>query len=453
MVTPEVLFTLNALACDFYVSQFAGSPAEAYARKRGIDDATAARWRLGYAPPGGMLSRHLGAAGYNEVTLLEASFRPRKEGTRSGGGDFFRDRLMFPILDRDSERVIAFASRRLRDEDAGSPKYLNSYETPIFKKAETLYGFPNLEEPEASKEVFVVEGNIDMIALWGAGVRNVVATCGTAVTPEHLFLMAEVTKRITLVLDADFAGQKATRRSLLFEGASALDLGVLPVPARADGSKQDPDDLIRNGRGPWDALRAAGRLERWEWLWRDARAPYDAVFARDVEARVAFKDAWTKLVLEHAADRGEGERLLARAEAELRLPAGMLAREYLGALEPTSGVEASSDDLLLVALAAHWPERVAAARFLPLSKGASVVRDNWTAAGGPHPGARLRHLAATQAEAAERAWAGAMRGAVANEVRARIATITREVLSDQRRAPDATAEIDNLRHLLSPSAI
>ena len=454
MATPDVVFALNALAADFYVAQFAGSPAEAYTRKRGISAETAARWRLGYAPPGNALSRHLTAAGYPEGVLLEASFRPRrKEGEKAAGGDLFRNRLMFPILDRDNIRVIAFGSRRLSNDDNDGPKYFNSYGTPVFSKSETLYGFPNLAEPDSAEEIFVVEGNIDMIALWAAGIRNVVATCGTAVTPEHLFLMAEVAERITLVMDSDDAGQKATRKSLLFDGASALDLGVLPVPPAADGSKQDPDDFVRSGRQAWDALRAEGRLDRWEWLWRDARAPHETTLANDVEARVAFKDAWAKLVREHAADQGEGESLLARAEGELGLPAGLLAREYLGSLESVANHEATADELLLVALAAHWDDRVAAAPLLPLAKPAAAVRDTWLAAGAPHPGARLRHMVSTQSEAAERAWAAALRGPVANGVRVRIAALTREALTanDPGLLANAQVEIEGLRRLLAPA--
>lgn len=454
MATPDVVFALNSLATDFYVARFAGSPAEAYTRKRGISAETAARWRLGYAPPGNLLSQYLTAAGYTEGALLEASLRPRrKEGERAASGDFFRDRLMFPILDRDGVRVIAFGSRRLRDEENAGPKYLNSAVTPIFNKTETLYGLPNLADPASADEIFVVEGNIDMIALWAAGVRNVVATCGTAVTPEHLFLMAEVAERITLVMDSDPAGQKATRKSLLFDGAAALDLGVLPVPPAADGAKQDPDDFVRAGRAAWDALRAEGRLDRWEWLWRDVRAPHEPALERDVEARVAFKEAWAKLVQGHAADQGEGEALLARAEAELRLPSGLLAREYLGSLEPAGNHDATGDELLLVALAAHWGERAPAALFLPLAKPAAAVRDTWLTAGAPHPGARLRHMASTQANAAERAWAAALRGPVANGIRVRIAALTREALTggDPAKLQVAQAEIEGLRRLLAPT--
>jgi DNA primase len=303
----------------------------------------------------------------------------------------------------------------MRDDDESNPKYLNTVETPLFRKRELLYGLPNLAAAKAAGAVFVVEGNFDMLGLHHAGVTNVVAALGTALTLEHLALLRGYVERLDLVLDADPAGQTATLRSLLLEGIEAFDVGVIPL----SGGK-DPDEIVREDPTAWAGL-VAGRIRRWEYLWRRTAAPFEERIGSDVEARVDWKDAWCRLVSEQVADRENGERLLSRLERRLELPAGVLGSEYLLEL-PAARTEA--DELLLIALARDWAVRRHAAPLLPLGKAAGAICERWQRTGAPELVGRLAERAGSEGESAELAWTMALRGELGAKIRERIGLLT-----------------------------
>lgn len=399
-VAPAVVAELNALAAARYEELLwspPGAAALAYARSRGLSDRALRHWRLGFAPADGRtLLRELGREGWGEPTLIEAGLvRPGERGA----SDLLRDRLVLPIIDRDGSRVLAFGSRRLRDDDPKVPKYLNSPETPLFRKGETLFGLANLAAIERAGEAFVVEGNLDAIALWDAGVENVVAAAGTAFTAEHLAVLRSVVGKITLVLDADAAGQAATVRSLLLPGAERAGLGVVEMA----GGK-DPAELIgTGGRAAWDALVAGGRLDRWDHLWRAIERRHPERSA-DVEAAIAWKEEWATLVREHAGEPLAARGLLGRLASALELPITLLAKEYLTDLAPAPLVEeggASGDELLLLALATNWSLRAPLVGYLPLGKPALAELERWRKAGSPTLGPRLSRLVEAEGAAAE----------------------------------------------------
>ena len=402
-LTPDTIAELNALAAEVFAAAYRGSPAEAYANSRGFRAETATHWRFGYAVPSATnLLDRLGAAGWPEGTLVEAGLcRPSERGTI----DMFRDRLVFPILDRDGVRILGFGSRRLRDDDKAIPKYVNSPATPLFAKNETLYGWPNMAAIIAAGEAIVVEGNLDMIAVHQAGIHNVVAACGTAVTAEHLYA----------------AGQAATRRTLLLDAAGHFDVGVAVMA----GGK-DPAELLAAPDG-LPAFRAllANRVNRWDHLAALTIAPYAETLESDVEARVAYKDAWTKLVAEHADDRATGERLLAPMAARLGLDARALATEYLPADAPRAGE--GNDELLLLALAEKWSERRHIADLLPLNAASRSVIDTW--GDEPRLTARLRDRALRDKSAAEQAFLLVARRDIAPALRTRISQTSAAVVA------------------------
>ena len=289
MLTTARLADLNARAAALYRAAWPGSPAEAYARSRGLSDRAAAHWGLGYAPPRNALLRRLAAEGVPEAVLVEAGLA--RAGER-GTGDVFRDRLVMPIPAEDGT-VLGFGSRRLRDDDPAVPKYLNSPETPLYRKGSVLYGLPNLPAAAAAREAVVVEGNLDMLSLWDAGVANAVATCGTAVTADHLALLAARGASVTLVLDSDAAGVRATRKALLLPGTGGLDVSVVAIPDGPDGAKRDPDALLREGGLPAWREALARRTSRWEHLWAGTAAEHEAAaLAGDLEAQTAWAAAW-----------------------------------------------------------------------------------------------------------------------------------------------------------------
>ncbi len=239
------LFGILQTACDFYRQALHGHPARqgaiSYLGKRGISKDIAGDFLLGYAPPGwDNLLRELGGDSLKEKYLLEAGLLA--ENPDSGRRyDRFRDRIIFPI--RDSRgRVIGFGGRVLGDD---KPKYLNSPETPVFHKGQELYGLYEARQHNRQlQDILVVEGYMDVIALAQQGLRNAVATLGTATTPEHIKRLLRIVPAITFCFDGDNAGRKAAWRALeatlehMKDGISARFL-FLP-----DGS--DPDDLVRS---------------------------------------------------------------------------------------------------------------------------------------------------------------------------------------------------------------
>jgi DNA primase len=234
------LHDVMAAAAAWFEDQYqgiAGAAARAYVEKRGLTAATRKAFGLGYAPDSkGALRRALEQ--YGDSTLVEAGLLIEVEGKEPY--DRFRDRLMIPIRDARG-RVIAFGGRIIGQ---GEPKYLNSPDTPLFDKGRTLYNLDGAA-PAArrSGRLIVVEGYLDAIAMSQAGISEVVAPLGTALTEHQIERLWRVTDVPTLCFDGDPAGQKAALRAAeraLPKLNSGHSLQIVTLP-----SGQDPDDLIR----------------------------------------------------------------------------------------------------------------------------------------------------------------------------------------------------------------
>ncbi len=173
----------------------------------------------------------------------------RREGARGGVYDRFRERLMVPLVDPGG-RVVGFGARALGDE---SPKYLNSPESPVYHKGGFLFGLDRARRAVGPEdELIVVEGYFDAIAMHQAGLRNTVATSGTALTPDQVRMMRRLVGRVLLTYDGDEAGREAMLRSLGVLLAGGLDVRVADLP-----QGDDPDSLIRrDGRAGWQAMEA-----------------------------------------------------------------------------------------------------------------------------------------------------------------------------------------------------
>lgn len=238
------LYPLMEAACEYYRNALrqhgARRIAVDYLKSRGLSGEIARDFGIGFAPPGwDNLLKHLDGDGLQQKALIDAGLliENAETGRRY---DRFRDRIMFPI--RDSRgRVIAFGGRILGDD---KPKYLNSPETPIFHKGKELYGLYEARQHNRDlDEIMVVEGYMDVIALAQQGLRNAVATLGTATSEEHIKRLFRVVPSIVFCFDGDAAGRKAAWRALeatlpsLKDGLRARFL-FLP-----DG--EDPDTLVR----------------------------------------------------------------------------------------------------------------------------------------------------------------------------------------------------------------
>ena len=210
-------------------------PARAYLRSRGIDGATVRAFRLGWAPDAwDELVRH-GGVGANELRETGLAHLSKRQSLI----DAFRNRVLFPILTESGEPV-AFGGRVLPGSDDPA-KYKNSPETAIYAKSKTLYGL-NWAKSDivAADQVVVCEGYTDVIGFHAAGVKRAVATCGTALTEEHVRLLTRFAKRVVLAFDADAAGQAAADRFYEWESKYQMTVGVLQLPKGTD-----PADLAR----------------------------------------------------------------------------------------------------------------------------------------------------------------------------------------------------------------
>ena len=213
-----------------------GSPVRLYLRKRDIRPETEKRLRLGFAPPAGGLVPHLRREGFTPDEAAEAGLL--LDNSRRAALERFRNRLLFPIRDA-MGRVVGFGGRALGDEE---PKYLNSPETPVFRKREILYGLDESKGAiRAQEEAVVVEGYMDFLAVTQAGEANAVATLGTALADGQVRALKRYARRVVLNFDRDPAGVAAAQRAILLLLAEGLRIRVVSVP---DGKY--PDEFIRH---------------------------------------------------------------------------------------------------------------------------------------------------------------------------------------------------------------
>ena len=249
----EQIRQVNELAAGFFMKTLqspAGENAREYLRKRGIGEAAIRTFRLGYAPEGwSYLLEFIEKKGVSLKLAEQAGLLVERSGKSQGYYDRFRGRVMIPIEDVDSH-VIAFGGRII---GKGEPKYMNSPESVVYTKGNTLYGLSRTREAIREKGfALLVEGYFDLIALWNAGIPNVAAVLGTALTRTQVDLIRRYTTRVAAVFDPDEAGRKALARSLELFLVGNVHARAVILP---DG--QDPDDFIRiHGREKMDEVLA-----------------------------------------------------------------------------------------------------------------------------------------------------------------------------------------------------
>lgn len=232
------MYEMNRAAALFFNRMLyapESEPAREYLKKRGLSGAAVKRFGLGFAPNSfDALRTHMHSLGYGDDELKEAFLCGKSERT-GGYFDYFRGRIIFPIIDNFSN-VIAFGGRALGD---GKPKYLNTSDTPVFKKSRNLFAL-NFARNACADSLILCEGYMDVIAVHMAGFPNAVATLGTALTTEQARLMAKYTKKVTLSYDSDEAGVSAAKRAIPILTDAGLEVKML----RMEGAK-DPDEYIK----------------------------------------------------------------------------------------------------------------------------------------------------------------------------------------------------------------
>lgn len=238
------LYEIHELATKFYEKQLWEGPGKErilpYLHDRGISDESIRKFRLGFAPGGwGHLYDFLVKSGFDAKELVQAGVALKKE-QGDGHYDRFRDRIMFPITDTIG-RVIGYSARVAPGADESQAKYINTSETPIYKKSQVLYGLSHARQAIRQAGVAVlVEGNLDVIACHQAGIENTVAVSGTALTEEQLAILRRYGKEIRFFFDMDEAGQKAARRSTELALRQDIEANIIAIP---DG--KDAADLAR----------------------------------------------------------------------------------------------------------------------------------------------------------------------------------------------------------------
>jgi DNA primase len=263
--TRRKLLKLHAEAAEWFhenlIKKEIGEPARKYLKQRGITAETAKRWQLGYAPDewdafGGWARTQ----GYEQRDLLTSGLIKAKDENQTStlkpqtSYDRFRGRIMFPICN-DIGEVIAFSGRLLKEEE-GAAKYLNSPETPLFRKGNVLFGLHKSKRPLIEANCAIVcEGQLDLISLFEAGITNVVAPQGTAFTENQARILKRFADEVVLCFDSDAAGAKAAERSLdaLLENDFIVRVVELPPG-------EDPDSLVRrDGKEQFDERVANAR--------------------------------------------------------------------------------------------------------------------------------------------------------------------------------------------------
>ena len=238
--------------------------ARAYWRRRGLDDKTINRFGLGYAPDDGQaLYQYLRDKGYNQQELDASGLFKRSQSGRIYC--LFWRRVMTPIFDLRGN-IIAFGGRVLDDS---KPKYVNSPETLVYHKSDTVFAL-QIAKRSASRRYVLCEGYMDVISMHQAGIDTAVCACGTALTPDQIKLISQYADEVILSYDSDEAGQKATERSLGILGSTTLKVSVLSY----QGAK-DPDEFIKKyGRERFEML-LNGTANPTEFQLKKSKAKYD----------------------------------------------------------------------------------------------------------------------------------------------------------------------------------
>lgn len=315
-----------------------GEQSFAYLAGRGIGRETMEAFRLGWAPSAwdGLIKSLIGQ-GYTAAELALAGLTVAKERAGrpqepAGYYDRFRARIMIPILDL-HRRVIAFGGRGLGDE---TPKYLNSPETPLFSKGRSLYALDLAREPASrANSLVIVEGYFDAISLHQAGIRNVVATLGTALTPDHVKIIRRFVQNVVLLFDPDPAGVRAALRTLDLFVDSGIAVRVISLPG-----SEDPDVFIRS-QGP----EVFVRLQEGAPSLLDFAVDHSlqGAVAGTIEDRIRSVDEILR-ILQKTSHRIEKEECLKRVAERLGISQQRLIERY-PELRPKEGKKPDSQGL------------------------------------------------------------------------------------------------------------
>ncbi len=311
-VRRDRLLELNREAARFFYKSLldpSGAVARAYLEKREFSSATLKRFGIGYAP-----NSPYGKAPLCEY-LMSKSFTPFEIRQAFLGGenkngkmyDMFRNRVMFPVFDANGE-VVAFSGRRLNEDD--ERKYINTSDTPVFKKSRILFGLNIAKNTQAGSFV-LCEGAPDAIAMHQAGFDNAIATLGTAITPEHARIIARYCRVVYLAYDIDKAGRKATLKGIELLNQVGVDTKIINLGTEA----KDPDEFIKKFGANAFKAKLTGSSGQIDYRIDEIISRYDVMVAEEKLRAVAEVTAFIATL----ASRPEREVYASRAAEKLGL--------------------------------------------------------------------------------------------------------------------------------------
>ncbi len=251
---------------EFLVRMTGAADARAYLKTRGLKDETIAAWQIGFIPDQwDLLTQYLLKKGVSIDDLVASGLTIKRDGANAASGrgfyDRFRGRIMFPIRDLHGI-VVGFTGRVLVETENSGGKYVNTPETPLYHKSQVLFGLDKAKSEIRHADLAVLaEGQMDVIACHEAGMGNVIAASGTALTDEQIVLMSRYTKNIAMAFDADAAGESAAKRGIDLAHERGMRIKIIQIP---EGKGKDPDECIRNNGDVWtQAVKDATDVMNW----------------------------------------------------------------------------------------------------------------------------------------------------------------------------------------------
>lgn len=363
-VKRDRMFALNKEAAWFFYKSLLspeGAGARDYLEQRQFNSATVKRFGIGYAPnsPFGKapLCEHLMSKGFTPFEIKTAFLGGTGKNDRLY--DMFRNRIMFPVFDVNGE-VVAFSGRRLNESD--ERKYINTSDTPVFKKSKVLFGL-NFAKNSDSGSLILCEGSPDAIAMHQAGFDNAVATLGTAITPDHARVISRYCRTVYLAYDIDKAGRRATLKGIDLLNQVGVDTKIINLGTEA----KDPDEYIKKFGAESFRKKLSGSSGQVEYSIDEIISRYDITISEDKiravnevikylatlgsrpEREVYSARVAEKLGLTSESVRTEVERLYGKQDAKARKEQGKAAlKEQSG-----FGGSANSDKLRFSSEASH----------------------------------------------------------------------------------------------------
>lgn len=251
------LYDLHKEAIKFYQDQFFNSSLGKSAREylintRGLNKDIIQEFQIGYAPESwDMISKHLHTKGFTENEIKQSGLVVEKNTTGQSNRNYydrFRDRIMFPIADHHGN-IVGFTGRAMKDDpESSGAKYINTPQTVIYNKSQVLYGLYNAKSAiRENKFLILVEGNMDVIASYKAGVKNVIAASGTSLTLDQINILKRYSKNVAMCFDADAAGVVAAERGIDMLWQNEMNIKVIILPKDI----KDPDELIQKSPDAW----------------------------------------------------------------------------------------------------------------------------------------------------------------------------------------------------------